>query len=72
MLRPDRFRFSHHGSGVDARLKLISVVHYYPSEPSHSESTAVLRSVAESTTLRPPYRRTSSQHENSLQDDHGG
>jgi hypothetical protein len=52
MWTPIKFRFSHHGLGVEARLNLTSVVHYYPNDQSHSESIAVLDRVAESSNAR--------------------
>jgi hypothetical protein len=69
MRSPNSFCFSHHGLGVDARLKMTSIVHYHPNDQSHSESIAVLDGVAESSTLAVASPSLSSQHETSLQTD---
>jgi hypothetical protein len=69
MRSPNSFCFSHHGLGVDARLKLTSVFHYHPNDQSHSESIAVLDGVAESSTLTAASWSISSQHETSPQID---
>ena len=62
---PVGFRVPHQGLGVDARLNLSSIVQYHPSELSHSESTAVLNEVAESSTHRSRSPSPSSQPETS-------
>ena len=56
-LKEDPLRISSFASWiwVGTRLNLSFAVHKHPSEPSHSESTCVLRGVAESSTLRLRY-----------------
>jgi len=54
---------------MDACLKLSSAVHLHPSDSSHSESTSVLRRVAESSTLHRQTARASSQPETQLHKD---